>query len=159
MWRIGRGGIGGAVWWRAGRGGSRALACAAGSVALGTPSGLEDSATSPAGRGGGCAAGSVGGGEGAEDGGGGAAALDGVVGGLGDLAEGFDGFFGDLFLPELAVEGAEVEERVQRFLDVGLLEPAGEGEEGEIVGGGERSGVGAAGERLEEELLRGRERR
>jgi hypothetical protein len=74
-----------------------------------------------------------------------------------DRAEDLDGLLGDLFLPAAVLEGQEVEEGVEGLGDVGLAEPAGEGEEGDAGGSGEGGGVGAADEGLEERLLSGGE--
>jgi hypothetical protein len=73
--------------------------------------------------------------------------------GVGDGAEGFDSFLGDLFLPAAVPEGEEVEEGVESFGDVGLAEPEGEGEEGAVVRGGEGDRVGALDEGFEEGRL------
>jgi hypothetical protein len=98
--------------------------------------------TSPCGRG-----------DGAEDGGGGAAALEGAFGGLGELPQGFDGFAGDLFAPEIALEVEQGAEGIKGFAHAGFGDPAGESEQGDLMGGGEGDGVCPLGERLEEALL------
>lgn len=69
-----------------------------------------------------------------------------------DVAEGFDGFFGDLVLPGASLEGVELAEGVLGLLDVGLAEPEGEVGEGEGVGGGDGCGIGVGVEEVFEDL-------
>ncbi|QKK07293.1 MAG: hypothetical protein HND58_03385 [Planctomycetota bacterium] len=69
-----------------------------------------------------------------------------------DIAEGVDGFFGDVFLPGSALEGVELAEGVVGLLDVGLAEPEGEFGEGEVEGGGGGCGVGGGVEEVFEDL-------
>ncbi len=74
----------------------------------------------------------VGAGEGAEDGCGGATAFDWVACCAGGVAEVLDGLLDDLVSPELALVVVERAEGLEGLLNVGLGEPEGEVELGEV---------------------------
>lgn len=95
-------------------------------------------------------------GDGAEEGVGAAAALGGVGGLVHGLAEGLGGLGAELVGPGLVLESAEGVDLLDLGLDVGLGEPVGEGEEGDVVGrGGGDEALGGVEEGGEEEGAEG----